>query len=83
MHFRNKAVANGAVIFHIDRIVKTRVARATYGVPANPWVDGSNPEHCRRKNQWEKSVSGQYHIEGGFFPILRRVVFSLMCHVAL
>ena len=75
--FRNKAVANGAVIFHIDRAVKSRVARATYGVKYRPWVDESNLEHCRRKHQWERSPSGRYLIPGGFCPILRRVVFSL------
>ena len=82
MHFRNKAVANGAVIFHIDRIVKSRVARATYGVPYSPWADGSNPEHYRRKNQWQKGASGQDLVGGGFFPILRRIVFSLGCQMA-
>ncbi|KAF8123254.1 hypothetical protein EV363DRAFT_1404011 [Boletus edulis] len=57
---RNKAVANGAVIFHIDRAVKSRVARATYGVPYSPWVDESDPEHRRRRHQWYKSPSGRY-----------------------
>ncbi|KAF8550552.1 hypothetical protein OG21DRAFT_1478486 [Imleria badia] len=68
----NKAVANGAVIFHIDHVVKSRVARATYGVPYCPWVDESNPEHLRRRNQWQKHASGQYAVNGGFCPILRK-----------
>ncbi|KAI9566246.1 hypothetical protein HD554DRAFT_2025961 [Boletus coccyginus] len=68
----NKAVANGAVIFHIDRAVKSRVARATYGVPYTPWVDESNPEHLRRKNKWRKMPSGQYTVDGGFCSILRK-----------
>jgi len=68
----NKAVANGAVIFHIDRVVKSRVARATYGIRYAPWVDESNPEHTRRKNQWEINPSGSYTVKGGFFPILRK-----------
>ncbi|KAF8432654.1 hypothetical protein L210DRAFT_3650122 [Boletus edulis BED1] len=67
---RNKAVANGAVIFHIDRAVKSRVARATYGVPYSPWVDESDPEHRRRRHQWYKSPSGRYQVNGGFCPIL-------------
>ncbi|KAI9566206.1 hypothetical protein HD554DRAFT_2174667 [Boletus coccyginus] len=70
--FRNKAVANGAVISHIDRAVKSRVARATYGVPYTPWLDQSDPEHLRRKNKWRKCASGQYAVDGGFCPILRK-----------
>ncbi|KAF8431023.1 hypothetical protein L210DRAFT_3561370 [Boletus edulis BED1] len=69
-NYINKAVANGAVIFHIDRAVKSRVARATYGVPYSPWVDESDPEHHRRRHQWRKSASGRYLVDGGFCPIL-------------
>jgi hypothetical protein len=68
----NKAVANGAVIFHIHPAVKSRVARYTYGAPFSPWVDESNPEHNRRKKHWRKSPCGRYLVDGGFFPILRK-----------
>lgn len=73
---RNKAVANGALLSRIDpenHIVKTRVARATYGIPHYVFVDENNPEHLLRKSKWEEHSSGIYRIPGAFDPIFRKV----------
>ncbi|KAJ3521281.1 hypothetical protein NMY22_g12377 [Coprinellus aureogranulatus] len=47
----NKAVSSGAISFFLDRLVTSRVARATYGVSAGVIFDPSNPQHRQRQNR--------------------------------
>ena len=73
---RNKAVANGAVLSHVDRdnhLVATRVARATYGVVCALPVKANDEEHVRRKRQWERDPTGDWYVPGYFESKLRRV----------
>ena len=58
----------------MDRSVKVRVARATYGVECFLWVDENNPEHQRKRAQWTKGVTGQYKIDRHFWSILHKVL---------
>ncbi|KAG6375698.1 hypothetical protein JVT61DRAFT_3273 [Boletus reticuloceps] len=71
----NKAVANGAVLSHVDRgnhLVTSRVARATYGVVYALPVEENNKEHIRRKNQWQRDPPGNFYIPGRFNVTLRK-----------
>ncbi|KAI9569174.1 hypothetical protein HD554DRAFT_2254112 [Boletus coccyginus] len=63
----NKAVANGAVLSHVDRhLVASRVARTTYGVVCALPVKKNNKEHIRRKNWWERDPTGECFVPGYF-----------------
>ncbi|KAF8552294.1 hypothetical protein OG21DRAFT_1511667 [Imleria badia] len=65
----NKAVANGAVLSHVDsdnHMVASRVARATYGVVCALPVKANNEEHVRRKQKWERDPTGDCYVPGYF-----------------
>jgi len=71
----NKAVANGAVLSHVDRdnhLVAVRVARATYGVVCALPVKANNEEHVRRKQKWERDPTGDFYVPGYFESKVRR-----------
>ncbi|KAI9569153.1 hypothetical protein HD554DRAFT_2204656 [Boletus coccyginus] len=71
----NKAVANGAVLSHVDRdnhLVASRVARATYGVVCAMLVRPNDEEHSRRKHQWERDLTGDSYVPGYFETKLLR-----------
>ncbi|KAI6139333.1 hypothetical protein BKA82DRAFT_3988626 [Pisolithus tinctorius] len=44
----NKAVADGAVSYYLDRLVSTRAARFTYGIPCDHTYISYDPEHASR-----------------------------------
>ncbi|KAK2462910.1 hypothetical protein APHAL10511_005108 [Amanita phalloides] len=68
--YLNKAVAEGAVSYHIDHRVSTRVARLTYGFhihyPFNPF----DSEHIRRSHLVFTNLSGERRIMGVFSYVL-------------
>ncbi|KAF8840354.1 hypothetical protein BDN67DRAFT_1011543 [Paxillus ammoniavirescens] len=68
----NKAVAEGAVSYHIDHLVSSRVAKSTYGtecsVPFNPFDE----EHRARKGSVYRGPSGQLALPNAFGSILTR-----------
>ncbi|KIJ66155.1 hypothetical protein HYDPIDRAFT_152023 [Hydnomerulius pinastri MD-312] len=68
----NKAVADGAVSYHIDHLVSSRVAKFTYGtecsVPFNPY----DPEHRTRQKAVYRGPSGQLALPNAFGSILTR-----------
>ncbi|KAG9312582.1 hypothetical protein JVU11DRAFT_6979 [Chiua virens] len=71
----NKAVANGAVLSHIDRenhLIASRVARATYGVVCALPVKEDDEEHVRRKALWEQDPTGDRYVPGFFEARLYR-----------
>ncbi|KAN0094954.1 hypothetical protein V8E55_003241 [Tylopilus felleus] len=71
----NKAVANGAVLSHVDRdnhMVASRVARATYGVICAVPAEGNNEEHTRRKGEWEIDPTGDCYVPNFFEAKLHR-----------
>lgn len=70
---RNKAVADGAVSFYLDRFVSSRVARWTYGVECNRLFDKSNPEHLIRSHKVNTRASGDLCVSDGFNAILIKV----------
>ncbi|KIJ93867.1 hypothetical protein K443DRAFT_134933 [Laccaria amethystina LaAM-08-1] len=66
----NKAVSDGAVSFHLNNIVRSRISKVAYGVRIVPNYDSANPEHFKRSSFMYQQVSGTYHIPNGFSNIL-------------
>lgn len=71
--FRNKAVADGAVSYHIDHLVTNRIARYSYGVGATYPYNASNPEHTARPDLVYTEIDGSQCIAGYFSTILSKV----------
>jgi hypothetical protein len=75
---RSKAVADGAVSFYIDHFVRSRIAKATYGVPLDPVFNRNNPGHSRRAhNTYVIPASTELFVAGGFSPTLVKVGYTL------
>ncbi|KAH7929514.1 hypothetical protein BV22DRAFT_1080689 [Leucogyrophana mollusca] len=68
----NKAVADGAVSFHVDHLVHKRVARYTYGLSCNVAYDTTNPEHLARRKTAYHRPSGRLMLPNAFSPILTK-----------
>lgn len=68
----NKAVADGAVSFYIDRLVSGRVARFTYGTGINVTYNQADPEHVSRREIAFEGFSGDLEVPYGFEPILTK-----------
>ena len=69
---RNKAVAEGAVWFHIDHCVKARVAKYSYGTDAAVRFNLFDPEHIGRIHLASKDMHGLLRLQG-FSAILSKV----------
>ncbi|KAL4068706.1 hypothetical protein V8B97DRAFT_2024646 [Scleroderma yunnanense] len=68
----NKAVADGAVSFHIDNLVSSRVAKLTYGTECSVPYDSTNPEHRARQKKVYRGPSGMLAVPKAFGSILTR-----------
>jgi len=66
----HKAVPDGALSSLVDHLVKSRVARATYGTTYADLVDEENPEHLSRKESWYMSPAGLRLVPKAFKGIL-------------
>ncbi|KAG8921031.1 hypothetical protein FRC02_000483 [Tulasnella sp. 418] len=68
-----KAAANGIICFYLDRSVKARMAKWTYGVPCVHDFDPKYPKHIQRKSRVQTNpATGKQFIEGGFFVTLKK-----------
>ncbi|KAG6334776.1 hypothetical protein ID866_4309 [Astraeus odoratus] len=72
----NKAVADGAVSYHIDNLVSSRVAKLTYGTECSVPYDSSNPDHRARQRKVYRGPSGMLAVPKAFGSILARKVFE-------
>ncbi|KAF6752156.1 hypothetical protein DFP72DRAFT_905074 [Ephemerocybe angulata] len=71
----NKAVSNGAVSFYLDSLVKSRIARATFGIDVMHTYDSTNKEHVRRGHLLKiHPVTGRPSLPNGFDVILPKDV---------
>ncbi|KAJ8095970.1 hypothetical protein PM082_015191 [Marasmius tenuissimus] len=68
----NKATADGAVSFYLDRLVSARVARWSYGIECRTAFDWSNPEHLQRQHLIQVGSSGTRYVPKNFFCILKK-----------
>ena len=73
IHFRNKAVAEGAISFNIDHSVTSRVSRYTYGIECYPIFNPSNIDHISRAYSCIVKPSGVLWVPNGFSGILLKV----------
>ncbi|KAI6044886.1 hypothetical protein EDC04DRAFT_2889550 [Pisolithus marmoratus] len=68
----NKAVADGAVSYYLDRLVSGRVARSTYGIPCCHTYTSYDVEHVSRRSTAFTTLSGDLWLPNGFGSILIR-----------
>ncbi|KAJ3512364.1 hypothetical protein NLJ89_g3559 [Agrocybe chaxingu] len=67
----NKAVADGALSFYLDRYVTSRVSKYTFGTDVCVNYNSFNEEHVKRRSKvFRHSISGELKIPGGFSVIL-------------
>ncbi|KAF8883236.1 hypothetical protein BD779DRAFT_1444010 [Infundibulicybe gibba] len=66
----NKAVADGAISFYIDRFVSVRVSRRVYGCGCTTMYDPSNAEHVRHVSKKFLNLPGVARLPGFFNVIL-------------
>jgi len=68
----NKAVAVGAVSFYIDRFVRGRISKFTYGVPYSAIYNPYNPEHVKRKDKTHIDLEGDMCVPDAFTTLLSK-----------
>ncbi len=70
---RAKAVAQGAIQYYVQHIVRARVAKWTYGTRAAIRYDPTDPDHLRHQDDVEMSPAGIKFVGGRFDPIVKKV----------
>ena len=78
----NKAVAVGAVSFHVDHFVTGRIAKFTYGTSSRTLYRPSNPEHVKREKKAYMDAAGDKRIGDHFVTMLSRVWHPLPLLIA-
>lgn len=73
---RNKAVAEGAASFFLEKFVSTRIAKLTYGTEVCVDFDASNPDHRLRRGRITMQPSGRKVIPEAFSVLLPKVCIS-------
>ncbi|KAG1753749.1 uncharacterized protein EDB91DRAFT_1234152 [Suillus paluster] len=68
----NRAVADGAVLYFIDHLVSSCLARYTYGTKCSVPFNPSDMEHRIRRKQVFRSDSGNLALPHGFSSILTK-----------
>ncbi|PPQ88112.1 LOW QUALITY PROTEIN: hypothetical protein CVT25_014697, partial [Psilocybe cyanescens] len=66
----NKAVADGAISFYLDRFVGARVSKYAYGTNLCPLFNPEDPEHIARLAQKIIQLDGRTLISGAYDVIL-------------
>ncbi|KAL0573588.1 hypothetical protein V5O48_008365 [Marasmius crinis-equi] len=69
----NKATADGAVSFYLDRLVSARMARWSYGIQCSVTFNANNVEHLIRADLATVAPSGERLISKRFSCILSKV----------
>ena len=75
----NKAVADGAVSFHIDHLVTARAAKLTYGLSCSTSFQSGRADHVSRANTKFRNLSGSWVLPNAFRSILKKVLPSSDC----
>ncbi|PBK82157.1 hypothetical protein ARMGADRAFT_1171031 [Armillaria gallica] len=66
----NKAVADGALSFHLDRAVLERISKYNYGIRIFTAYDASDPGHVERKDKTFMSDAGALSLSNQYSIIL-------------
>jgi hypothetical protein len=75
-----KAVANGALAWHLDSTVASRVAKCHYGIDVNILFEPTNIEHCDSRRQKVKALDGEWRINGSWSSIVKKVRSVSLSH---
>ncbi|KAI0628248.1 hypothetical protein C8Q77DRAFT_1149000 [Trametes polyzona] len=70
----SKAVAEGAVVYHLEHYIRARVLSRTYGVRVNIPYKPSNPAHQARRSMVYTDATGAERLSGAFSVILTKGV---------
>jgi hypothetical protein len=73
---RGKAVADGAISFHLDHFVQSRVAKVTYGTFGGVPYDPNDAEHVERQDDTYFMYSGKKYVSNRFFVVLPKVCLN-------
>ena len=73
---RAKAVAEGALWYHLDHYVSARCAKYVYGTECHTAYDGSMPDHQARLHKVVTHADGQLYVPGAFSRIIPKVIPS-------
>ncbi|KAJ7629515.1 hypothetical protein DFH06DRAFT_1225951 [Mycena polygramma] len=67
-----KAVANGALAWHLDASVGARIAKCHYGASYLVPFDENDPEHRERAHKKLQDIDGLWHISDGWRGIVQK-----------
>ncbi|KAJ6605464.1 hypothetical protein DFH09DRAFT_204052 [Mycena vulgaris] len=68
----NKAVADGAVSFYLDRFVSARISKYTYGIEVSNSYQATNAEHRTRSMHVITDAAGDLIVTEGFSAIMHK-----------
>ena len=77
---RNKAVAEGAIIFKVDPFVSGRVSKYAYGIECSNVFNPHRADHLARQHTCYEVPSGETWVPNYFSAILRKVDLTFICH---
>ncbi|PFH48898.1 hypothetical protein AMATHDRAFT_5370 [Amanita thiersii Skay4041] len=72
--YLNKAVPEGAVSYHLDHCVTSRMSKFSYGIRADEIYDPKNAEHRARESKVICKPNGERRVPDGFTTILAKAV---------
>ncbi|KAJ6558127.1 hypothetical protein B0H19DRAFT_129158 [Mycena capillaripes] len=67
-----KAVANGALAWHLDSSVGARIAKCHYGISIIVPFEATNPEHCEKGRHKAEAIDGIMYIHGTWSGIVKK-----------
>ncbi|KAJ7262662.1 hypothetical protein B0H12DRAFT_304137 [Mycena haematopus] len=67
-----KAVANGALAWHLDSSVGARIAKCHYGIDVAVPFDPANPEHCEKGRSTYTDLAGVLCVRGKWSGIVKK-----------
>jgi hypothetical protein len=68
-----KAVANGALAWHLDSSVGARIAKCHYGISIRVPFEESNSEHCEKGRHKALGINGEWYIHDVWSGIVKKV----------
>ena len=66
-------MAVGAISFYLDRFVKGRILKFTYGTTRNAPHNPLDPEHIKREHKTYVNSLGEKRVRGAFTTMLSKV----------
>ncbi|KAJ7912524.1 hypothetical protein B0H13DRAFT_2232477 [Mycena leptocephala] len=67
-----KAVANGALAWHLDSSVGARIAKCHYGIPIRVPFKESNSEHCEKGRRKALGIEGEWYVHDAWSGIVKK-----------